>query len=78
MFDIKKYLKFNYSNCFKNHHKDISAIMAYNGGWASVMNWKKQLEYVDMDDFIEKIPYPETQDYIKKVLKSYWNYCNIY
>ena len=52
--------------------------MAYNGGWASVMNWKEQLEYVDMDDFIEKIPYPETQYYIKKVLKSYWNYCNIY
>ena len=32
----------------------------------------------DMDDFIEKIPYPETKDYVKKVLKSYWNYCNIY
>ena len=60
------------------NNKDISAIMAYNGGWASVMNWKKQLDYVDMDDFIEKIPYPETQDYIRKVLRSYWNYCNIY
>lgn len=60
------------------NNKDMSAIMAYNGGWASVMNWKKQLDYTDMDDFIEKIPYPETQDYIKKVLKSYWNYSNIY
>lgn len=60
------------------NNKDISAIMAYNGGWASVMNWKEQLDYVDMDDFIEKIPYPETQDYIRKVLRSYWNYCNIY
>ena len=60
------------------NHKDTSAIMAYNGGSASVLNWKKQLDYADMDDFIEKIPYPETKDYVKKVLKSYWNYCNIY
>lgn len=60
------------------NNKDMSAIMAYNGGWASVVSWKSRLNYSDMDDFIEKIPYPETQDYIKKVLKSYWNYSNIY
>src|SRR5574344_312004 len=58
--------------------KDMSAIMAYNGGWASVTRWKKNLDYVDFDDFVEKIPYPETQDYLRKVLKSYWNYSNIY
>jgi len=60
------------------NNKDMSAIMAYNGGWASVTNWKKNLNYVDFDDFVEKIPYPETQDYLRKVLKSYWNYSNIY
>ena len=58
--------------------KDPYAIMAYNGGWFSVVTWTKKLSYDDMDDFIEKIPYPETQAYVKKVLRSYWNYSNIY
>ena len=58
--------------------KDAYAIMAYNGGWFSVVNWTKNLKYEDIDDFIEKIPYPETQSYVKKVLRSYWNYSNIY
>ena len=29
-------------------------------------------------DFVEKVPYPETQAYVKKVLRSYWCYSNIY
>jgi len=58
--------------------KDAYAIMAYNGGWFSVVNWMRRLDYDDMDDFIEKIPYPETQAYVKKVLRSFWNYSNIY
>lgn len=58
--------------------KDAYAIMAYNGGWFSVVNWTKRLKYRDIDDFVEKIPYPETQMYVKKVLRSYWNYSNIY
>ena len=58
--------------------KDAYAIMAYNGGWFSVTNWIKNLNYDDLDEFIEKIPYPETQMYVKKVLRSYWNYSNVY
>lgn len=58
--------------------KDAYAIMAYNGGGGSVKNWVKTLKYRDMDDFVEKIPYLETQMYVKKVLRSYWNYSNIY
>ena len=60
------------------HNKDMFAIMAYNGGWFSVMNWLKRLHYEDIDEFVEKIPYPETQTYVKKVLRSYWIYSNIY
>ena len=59
-------------------NKDAYAIMAYNGGWFSVVNWTKRLNYDDLDEFIEKIPYPETQMYVKKVLRSFWNYSNIY
>ena len=57
---------------------DISAIAAYNGGIGAVNQWKQSLAYTDTDSFIEKIPYPETQNYVKKVLRSYWNYIRLY
>ena len=59
-------------------NKDTYAVLAYNGGGGSVVNWVNTLKYEDIDDFVEKIPYPETQSYVKKVLKSYWCYSNIY
>ena len=30
------------------------------------------------DDLLEQIPYSETQNYLKKVYKAYWNYARIY
>ena len=57
---------------------DVSSIAAYNGGIGSVNNWKSSIYYNDTDDFIEQIPYPETQNYVKKVLRTYWNYVRLY
>jgi TolA-binding protein len=59
-------------------NRDILAVLAYNGGIGSVFRWKENLNYYDVDDFIEQIPYPETQNYLKKVYRSYWNYLRIY
>ena len=68
-----------YSNLKKGlSNKDILAVLAYNGGYGSVSRWKENLSYFDIDDFIEQIPYPETQNYLKKVYRSYWNYLRIY
>ncbi len=58
--------------------KDIYVITAYNGGIGSVTNWFSKLVYNDTDEFIEQIPYPETKNYVKKVLRTYWAYGNIY
>lgn len=57
---------------------DVSAIAAYNGGIGSVNNWKSSIYYQDTDSFVEQIPYPETQNYVKKVFRTYWNYVRIY
>ncbi len=57
---------------------DISAIASYNGGIGAVTKWQKTLYYNDSDDFVEQIPYPETQNYVKKVFRSYWNYIRIH
>ena len=57
---------------------DVSSIAAYNGGVGAVNTWKSTISYHDTDSFIEQIPYPETKLYVKKVLRSYWNYIRIY
>ena len=57
---------------------DVSSIAAYNGGVGSVNSWQKSIFYNDTDEFVEQIPYPETQYYVKKVFRSYWNYIRIY
>lgn len=59
-------------------NKDFLAVLAYNGGMTSVLKWEDNLNYVDVDDFIEQVPYSETQNYLKKVYKSFWNYMRIY
>ncbi len=58
--------------------KDLYAISAYNGGIGSVTNWFSKLIYNDTDEFVEQIPYPETKNYVKKVLRTYWVYGNVY
>lgn len=60
------------------YNQDIYAVMAYNCGQNCVLNWLKTLKYRDIDDFVEKVPYAETQSYVKKVLRSYWIYSNVY
>lgn len=60
------------------HRNSVMLIAAYNGGPNAVLHWSNKIQYKDLDEFVEKIPYPETQNYIKKVYRSYWNYLNIY
>ena len=59
-------------------NKDLYAISAYNGGIGSVTGWMSKLTYSDTDEYVEQIPYPETKNYVKKVLRTYWVYGNIY
>ena len=60
------------------NHNDFFVILAYNGGFNAVNKWKGYLNYECDNDFLEQVPYPETQNYLKKVLRSYWNYIRLY
>ena len=58
---------------------EMLAVLSYNGGPSNVMNWRNAaFENNDFDEFVEGIPYIETQNYIKRVFGSYWNYSRIY
>ena len=61
-----------------NNGNNFLAILSYNGGAGMVKSWQNRFKYSDFDEFLEQVPYFETQNYLKKVYKSYWNYARIY
>lgn len=56
---------------FKSYHL---AIAAYNAGERKVEEWIERLGEVEDDIFIEFIPYTETRNYVKRVMRSYYVY----
>ncbi|MEJ5307538.1 MAG: lytic transglycosylase domain-containing protein [candidate division WOR-3 bacterium] len=48
------------------------AIMAYNAGVGNVKKWKRK--YADWELFIEGIPFIETKNYVKRVLRTFYFY----
>lgn len=67
-----KYLKSNLND------DNLLAVASYNAGPGAVLRWYNHKESSDMDEFIENIPYEQTQTYVKKVFAAYWNYKRIY
>jgi soluble lytic murein transglycosylase len=54
------------------------AISGYNAGEAAVERWLAERGDLDMDEFMETIPYDETRNYTKRVLASYFAYSWLY
>lgn len=54
------------------------AIASYNAGPNAVSSWISTYGTDEMDEFIERIPYSETRNYVKKVLRSYEVYERLY
>lgn len=68
----------SYINYLYDLNKNMAyTVASYNAGPGAVQRWKANFDY-DIDEFIENIPYPETQNYVKKVYRSYWCYKRLY
>jgi soluble lytic murein transglycosylase len=50
------------------------AIASYNAGRVIVKTWLNRGNYKSADEFIEDIPYMETRNYVKRVIRSYFQY----
>lgn len=61
---------------YKNN--SMLAVASYNAGPNAVADWLKRFSMNDPDDFANKIPFPETNGYVKSVFENYWNYLRIY
>ena len=59
-------------------NNNVYAVLSYNGGPGAVQGWIKKYETKDFDEFIENVPFDETQNYVQKVFRTYWNYLNVY
>lgn len=63
-----------FSKMIKDFGEAHLAIASYNAGKRPVNRWIMQVGDASFDEFIEDISYNETRNYVKKVLRSYWEY----
>jgi soluble lytic murein transglycosylase len=54
------------------------ALASYNAGGSRVVRWKAERPGMDEDEFIDDIPYPETQNYVKRILGTAEDYRRLY
>ena len=54
------------------------ALASYNAGENRVVRWKAERPAMDEDEFIDDIPFPETQNYVKRILGTAEDYRMLY
>jgi soluble lytic murein transglycosylase len=54
------------------------ALAAYNAGDHRVAAWQRERPDMDQDVFIDDIPFPETQNYVKRILGTAEDYRRLY
>ncbi len=54
------------------------ALASYNAGESRVVRWREERPGLDDDEFIDDIPFPETQNYVKRILGTAEDYRALY
>ena len=54
------------------------ALAAYNAGDSRVVAWQRERPGMAQDEFIDDIPFPETQNYVKRILGTAEDYRYVY
>jgi soluble lytic murein transglycosylase len=53
-------------------------LASYNAGESKVVRWISQKRELAQDEWIDDLPYPETQSYVKKILSTAEDYRRLY
>jgi soluble lytic murein transglycosylase len=56
------------------HHVYPLSIAAYNAGKSRVRRWLKESRKMELDRFVERIPFDETRNYVRRVTTHYARY----
>ena len=75
--NIKIGIKY-FKNLLEKYNDYNLAIIAYNAGMGNLDKWIEQGIIDEQDQNIEDIPFPETKNYVKKILRIYQIYQEIY
>lgn len=62
------------NNLLKRYELAPVSLAAYNAGPSAVSRWLKKFPVSDPLYFIERIPYKETRDYVRLILRNYFYY----
>ena len=68
------------ADLIKKFREPHLALAAYNAGDSRVAHWiaEREGEALNRDEFIDDIPFPETQTYVKKILSTAEDYRRLY
>jgi soluble lytic murein transglycosylase len=57
---------------------EAAALAAYNAGENRVDRWRAERPGIPTDEFVDDIPYPETQNYVRRILGTVHDYRKLY
>ena len=63
-----------FSDLLKQFGDVAPALAAYNAGEHRVVRWLAERPGIDRDEFIDDIPFPETQNYVKRIIGTAEDY----
>jgi soluble lytic murein transglycosylase len=68
----------SFSDLMKKFNNTAAALAAYNAGDSRAARWLAERRQLDQDEFIDDIPFPETQNYVKRILGTAEDYRALY
>jgi soluble lytic murein transglycosylase len=68
----------HFSQLVRQYGGTYYALASYNAGESRVIRWKAERPGLDEDEFIDDIPFPETQNYVKRILGTAEDYRRLY
>jgi soluble lytic murein transglycosylase len=66
------------ASLLKRFGDDHLALAGYNAGESRVVRWRAERPGLAKDEFIDDIPFPETQNYVKRILGTAADYRALY
>ena len=68
----------HFSQLVEQYGGTYYALASYNAGGSRVVRWKAESPGLDEEEFIDNIPFPETQNYVKRILGTAEDYRMLY
>lgn len=69
---------YHLGNLFDRYKEEVQVLVAYNAGGNKIAQWQKRRGTQDWELFVERIPFAETRDYVRIVLRNEEYYRRMY